>query len=208
MLFSNDLKKLFLGVPKTGTQTALSVLQDYSIPVAKKGMHPEADDCIQIAKRKGHEIAFPLKIYAIWRDPVDRFKSSLAYLKKTNPRIFLNLFPEKFNGIDLPEDNTISPEFKQVLDTINFIDMKPIIYSNILIILRPQLSWLGYGNVTCLPYSDYDNSLRTIMTDFGIDITVDIPRLNVTDTSFIVEPTEQELEEIRNFYQYDYAYQP
>lgn len=45
-------------------------------------------------------------------------------------------------------------------------------------IFKPQVEWLAEGNITPLPFSDYVNSVTTILTAFGAPIPTDIP--NVT----------------------------
>jgi hypothetical protein len=36
-------------------------------------------------------------------------------------------------------------------------------------VFKPQVRWLDEGNITALPFSDYENSLLTILAAFGID---------------------------------------
>lgn len=45
-------------------------------------------------------------------------------------------------------------------------------------IFKPQVEWLAEGNITPLPFSDYVNSVTTILTAFGAPVPADIP--NVT----------------------------
>jgi hypothetical protein len=44
-------------------------------------------------------------------------------------------------------------------------------------IFKPQVEWLAEGNMTPLPFSDYENSVRTVLTAFGAPIPVDIPNI-------------------------------
>lgn len=42
---------------------------------------------------------------------------------------------------------------------------------------KPQVEWLTEGNMNAMPFSDYENSLTTILTAFGSPIPVDIPSI-------------------------------
>jgi hypothetical protein len=44
-------------------------------------------------------------------------------------------------------------------------------------VFKPQVKWLELGNITTLPFSDYENSLRTILTAFGITPPGEIPSI-------------------------------
>ena len=44
-------------------------------------------------------------------------------------------------------------------------------------IFKPQIEWLTLGNMNILPFSDYENSVTTILTAFGCPIPVDIPQI-------------------------------
>lgn len=209
MLFSKDLTKLLLGIPKTGSNSAYEAMKNDTVVICDERQHPRIYESVRLAKIKGYEAEYPVQeVYAFWRDPVDRFKSSLAYFKQTNPRFFYTQFSEKFIGIDLPEDNTISPEFKAVLDTINFSEMYPYVFSEKILLFVPQAVWLRDVPVTVLPFSDYENSMRTLFDIFGVNADTPIPQLNVSDASFLLPLTKEEEERVRVFYQFDYAYQP
>lgn len=45
-------------------------------------------------------------------------------------------------------------------------------------IFKPQSEWLTEGNITALPFSDYENSLSTIMAAFGAPMPHDIPNVS------------------------------
>lgn len=44
-------------------------------------------------------------------------------------------------------------------------------------LFRPQVDWLAEGNITALPFSDYENSARAIFTAFGMAQPVDVPTI-------------------------------
>lgn len=44
-------------------------------------------------------------------------------------------------------------------------------------IFRPQSDYLSLGNITALPFSDYENSVRTIITAFGVPQPDAIPKV-------------------------------
>jgi hypothetical protein len=44
-------------------------------------------------------------------------------------------------------------------------------------IFKPQVEWLTEGNMNIMPFSDYVNSVTTILTAFGAPIPVDLPNI-------------------------------
>lgn len=44
-------------------------------------------------------------------------------------------------------------------------------------VFKPQVEWLTEGNITVLPFSDYENSLATIMAAFGAPMPHDTPNI-------------------------------
>ena len=44
-------------------------------------------------------------------------------------------------------------------------------------LFKKQVEWLTLGNITMLPFSDYVNSLTTVMTAFGATMPTDIPSI-------------------------------
>jgi hypothetical protein len=44
-------------------------------------------------------------------------------------------------------------------------------------LFKPQVRWLTEGNITPLPFSDYDNSARTVLTAFGLPAVTDVPKI-------------------------------
>lgn len=46
-------------------------------------------------------------------------------------------------------------------------------------VFKPQVEWLAEGNITALPFSDYENSVTTILAAFGIDpIPGELPNIS------------------------------
>lgn len=208
MIFSNDLSVLLLGMPKTGTHSAREALKDHALVVAEAGKHPIAFDSVLLAREKGYFPEYPIaKVYAIWRDPVERFKSAFAHMKKTNPDFFFKKFPEKFVGIDFVKGQPVSNEFIQAINSITTTEIFPYVLIERIELFKPQKFWLKDHVVTCLPFSDYDNSMRIIFNEMGVDNTIPIPKLNVSDGTYDVTLTAEEEQNIRNFYRDDYYYQ-
>ena len=102
MIISHDRQTLFIGVPKNGSQTARAVLGQIGVDlVGEMGRHPTVPEAIRLAEAHfpGEAIA-PTAIYAFWRDPVERFCSAVEFHKCCLPNSFIQLFPERFVGIE------------------------------------------------------------------------------------------------------------
>lgn len=102
MIISHDRQTLFIGVPKNGSQTARAVLGQIGVDlVGELGRHPTVTEAIGLAETllPGETIA-PTTIYAFWRDPVERFCSAVEFHKRCLPNSLMQLFPDRFVGIE------------------------------------------------------------------------------------------------------------
>ncbi|MCZ8322108.1 MAG: hypothetical protein O9296_11075, partial [Novosphingobium sp.] len=126
MIFSHDRQKLFIGVPKNGSQTARAVLAQMGVDlVGEMGRHPTVPEAIRLVEdRFPGETVAPTAIYAFWRDPVERFCSALEFHKRCLPNSFIQLFPERFIGIEPhnrwfeTDARMVAPELLEVIDSI------------------------------------------------------------------------------------------
>lgn len=102
MIISHDRQTLFIGVPKNGSQTARAVLGQVGVDlVGELGRYPIAREAIRLAEaRFPDEAIAPTAIYAFWRDPVERFCSAVEFHKRCLPNSFIQLFPDRFVGIE------------------------------------------------------------------------------------------------------------
>jgi hypothetical protein len=95
--------------------------------------------------------------YCIVRDPVDRFISTI--------HLALPGQAEGFNVGDLVQF------MQQHMSEAHY---------------RPQVEWLTLGNINALPFSDYENSVNTILTAFGAPIPAGgLPRVSRSHWRFL-----------------------
>lgn len=134
-----------------------------------------------------------IKIYAFWRDPVDRYLSAINYAK-LYPRALITLFPELFGegmecdltklelSVKLNDANWNKIPQKHREKIINPMDDADIfmrVFNNAdnLTFMR-QVEWY-LGNMTILDFHDYENEARKLLTIFGADAeSITIPRDN------------------------------
>jgi hypothetical protein len=201
MIFSHDRQKLFIGVPKNGSQTARAVLAQMGVDlVGEMGRHPTVPEAIRLVEdRFPGETVAPTAIYAFWRDPVERFCSALEFHKRCLPNSFIQLFPERFIGIEPhnrwfeTDARMVAPELLEVIDSITPREILGVLApprlpgspcnrrERSLSFYRPQSEWLAHTGLIILPFTDYEISLRHIVDHFGgIGALVDIPRINCT----------------------------
>lgn len=199
MIISHDRQTLFIGVPKSGSQTARAVLGQFGVDlVGEMGRHPTVPEAIRLAEaRFPGEAITPTNIYAFWRDPVERFCSAVEFHKRHLPNSFIQLFPERFVGIELhprwfePDPNTINLDMRAVIDSVPPLEILAALppppipgvpcqpRGGNLSFYRPQSEWLGDPRVTVLPFADYEAGLREIVDRFGGDsCSVEIPHIN------------------------------
>jgi hypothetical protein len=220
MIISHDRQMLFIGVPKNGSQTARAVLGQIGVDlVGEMGWHPNVPEAIRLAKERfpGEAIA-PTAIYAFWRDPVERFCSALEFHKRCLPNSFIQLFPDRFVGIEPhprwfeTNPETITQDLRTVIDSILPLDILAVLpppsvpgglsrpRAGNLSFYRSQSEWLDSAAMTILSFADYDAGLRAIVDWFGGDgASVEIPQINAAENPLpVTNAAEAEL--IRNFY--------
>jgi len=224
MIISHDCQTLFIGAPKNGSQTARAVLGQIGVDlVGEMGRHPSVTEAIRLAEARfpGEAIA-PAKIYAFWRDPVERFCSAVEFHKGCLPNSFIQLFPDRFVGIAPhprwfePDPNAIDLDMRAVIDSVPPLDIlaalpPPLVpgvlrqpRSGNLSFYRLQSEWLDDPRVTVLPFADYEAGLREIVDWFGGDgVSVEIPLINAA-AGPLYELNMYEAEAVRAYYAGDF----
>jgi len=201
MIISYDRQTLFIGVPKNGSQTARAVLGPIGIDlVGEMGRHPTLPEAIRLAEARfpGETIA-PRTIYAFWRDPVERFCSAVEFHKCSLPNSFIQLFPERFAGIEPhprwfeTDADAVKLELRAVLGEISPAEILAALppppahgvlfqpRGGNLSFYRPQTVWLDCGGVTLLRFADYDAGMRAIAPAFaGKSRDLELPLINAS----------------------------
>lgn len=131
MIISHDRKTLFIGVPKNGSQTARAVLGQFGVDlVGEMGRHPTVAESIKLAQARfpGEAIA-PTTIFAFQRDPIERFCSAVGFHKRYLPNSFIQLFPERFVGIEVhrrwfePDAEAVAQDLRMRIAQISPMDI-------------------------------------------------------------------------------------
>ncbi|NBW77262.1 MAG: hypothetical protein EBR34_15925 [Sphingomonadaceae bacterium] len=199
MIISHDRQTLFIGVPKNGSQTARSVLGQIGVDlVGELGRHPTLPEAIRLAEEQfpGKSIS-PTAIYAFWRDPVERFCSAVEFHKRCLPNSLMQLFPDRFIGIEPhprwfeTDPGAVAADLRAVINAVAPVEIlaalppPPVPGVSLqprggnLSFYRPQSEWLGGTAVTILPFAEYEAGLRQLVDQFGEDgASVVIPQIN------------------------------
>jgi hypothetical protein len=223
MITSHDRQTLFIGVPKNGSQTARAVLGKIGIDlVGDMGRHPTVPEAIRLAEaRFPGEIIAPTAIYAFWRDPVERFCSAVEFHKRCLPNSFIQLFPERFAGIEPhprwfeANPGAVAPDLRTLIADIPPLDILAVLppptvpgvsfqpRGGNLSFYRPQSEWLDHPGFTVLPFSEYGAGLREVVELFGGNGgAVDIPQINAAAGPLPVL-SMSEAESVRAYYMDD-----
>lgn len=223
MIISHDRKALFIGVPKNGSQTARAVLGQFGVDlVGEMGRHPTAPEAIKLAQARfpGEEIN-PPEIYAFWRDPVERFCSAMEFHKRCLPNSFIQLFPERFAGVEAhyrwfePDPESVSLKLRLAITAISPLDIIGVLEpftalfdqftprGGKLSFYRPQVPWLGETRIIRLSFAEYEADLRELIRRFGG--AWDAPELPKLNAAFAPSPalTEIEIAAIKSLYEVD-----
>lgn len=223
MIISHDRQTLFIGVPKNGSQTARAVLGQIGIDlVGEMGRHPTVPEAIRLAEERfPGEAIVPTAIYAFWRDPVERFCSAVEFHKRCLPNSFMQLFPERFVGIEPhprwfePDPEAIAPALRAVIESIPPLDIISALppprvpgasfqpRGGNLTFYRSQSQWLDGATVTILPFADYVAGLREVVDQFGGNgASVIVPQINAA-AGLLPELYVDEAETVRAYYNGD-----
>lgn len=223
MIISHDRQTLFIGVPKNGSQTAGAVLGQIGVDlVGELGRHPTVPEAIRLAEARfpGETIA-PRAIYAFWRDSVERFCSAVKFHKGCLPNSFIQLFPDRFVGIEPhlrwfeTDPGVVAADLRAVINAVAPVEILaalppppvpgvcPQPRGGNLSFYRLQSEWLDDPRVTVLPFADYEAGLREIVDWFGGDgASAEISRINAAVGSLpALSMSEAEL--VRAYYRGD-----
>lgn len=220
MIISHDRQTLFIGVPKNGSQTARAVLGQVGVDlVGEMGRHPTAREAIRLAGAQfPAETIAPTTIYAFWRDPVERFCSAVEFHKRCLPNSLMQLFPERFVGVEPhprwfeADPEAVAPDLRAMIEGIPPLDILAVLppppvpgvmfqpRGGNLSFYRPQSEWLDHPAVNVLPFADYEARLREVVDQFGGDgASVDIPQINAAGGP-LPELSIAEAELVRAYY--------
>lgn len=223
MIISHDRQTLFIGVPKNGSQTARAVLGQVGVDlVGKLGRHPTVREAVRLAEAQfpGKAIA-PTTIYAFWRDPVERFCSAVEFHKRCLPNSLMQLFPERFVGVEPhprwfeTDPGAVAADLRAVINAVAPVEIlaalppPPVPGVSLqprggnLSFYRPQSEWLGETAVTILPFAEYEAGLRQLVDQFGGDgASVEIPQINAA-AGLLPVLSMSEAELVRAYYRED-----
>ena len=186
------------------------------------GRHPTVPEAIRLAEARlpGEAIA-PTAIYAFRRDPIERFCSAVEFHKRCLPNSFIQLFPERFGGIEPhprwfeANPRAVAPDLRALIEVIPPLDILSALpppgvpgasfqpRGGNLSFYRPQSKWLDHSGVTVLSFAGYTAGLREVVDQFGGDgCAVDIPQINAAGGLLPVLRTD-EAEAVRGYYKGD-----
>lgn len=157
---------LVLGIPKTGSQSLAAYIMGRQMPFTHK---------------RYSEYNRPFfNVYALWRDPIDRFKSSLRF--------------------QLPNED----ERNEKIATTDALVAK--LSNDKSLFLKPQSYWLDEvpdNELVLLPFSDYENSVKYIGEALGHRLDF-VPHIH--ETSGDINLTSAQIDVLEDFYKEDYEY--
>jgi hypothetical protein len=225
MIISNDLKSIYIGSPKTGSRTALSLLRNYGTVL---GDHLTLSQSFYEATKKIDNFDYQVveNVYAFWRDPVDKFISAVNFLRGNRPATLLLKNPEWFSQFDYSNSITTTENGFQIIDhtgvtaemkaAATCITPEQIFESHVngkindanktYMVLEKQSSWIWHGFNT-LYYADFDTGMRVVMDSFGVPENTTIPVLNSSES--LTTSLSPELEaKVKAYYAEDYQLKP
>lgn len=206
MIITNDGKHAFLAVPKTGSASATDLIKTNAanLVLVSPLNHPTAPEFIRYLHTNNITIDPDIRFYAFWRDPVERFFSACAYVKKQPEKTIRNTLHDYFSDCNAANFQTklnalTTSDFISIIDSLE----RPTAQK----IFLPQHPWYDFfihDELQLLPFSDYTNQLTKLATIFGVDNITSIPAINYTGS--VVSGTDAELATIRDLFKQDYTY--
>ena len=230
MIISPDKTKVFFAITKTGSTTVEALLSQIPGVIVlnddriKHGRRSDLDHEIDINPELSGMNAWDITAYGFLRDPIDRFFSSCNYLKQF-PLALTNLFPEIFPEGSLPIpvmttefkrrisisewNSTLTQEQRTTIRNLTPYDFLNIPIQKLGTSMDPQWKWIQQ-DVTVLRHNDFENETRKLISLFGGDPTVSIPKLNAADdfpasVKYARDPEIQQLLHERYFMDFQLA---
>lgn len=157
---------LVLGIPKTGSQSLSAYIMGRQMPFTHK-LYSEYNRQF-------------FNVYALWRDPVERFKSCA-----------------RFEWILQERRKETRSTVSELIDNISKYEY-----------FQPQAKWLDEvpeDKLVLLPFSEFEYSANYIADSIGIRPIDIMPRIH--ETSGEVALTDSELERVKEFYREDFKYE-
>lgn len=203
MILCEEKKVAFLYNPKTGSSTMSKLLE-----VAKSRSTGHAHELTINKFVKDPE---NYKLYAFYREPVERYISAVNYIKKSKEGMYQILqyfFGVGFSSAKVVGYDNLSDELRFKIDSLSPIKYLEVFLKNNLVlpVFYKQISWLDKPNMTLLDYRDFDNNARFVCNLF--DVKVDkIPWVNQSvKINNVSELNSRDISEIRDYYKEDYVF--
>lgn len=192
MIFNKEKLKCLFFPPKNGTITAYDFLQDlgwYFHPSKHYSfMHSYPDTMI-----KRYPNLNNYEIYVFIRNPLNRFVSSILYLKRMYGKKLNKIIEE--NKLNTTVDKLTYDEF------INLFEKIKKSYDFFDVIFKPQFKWVSLQNIKLLDFCNYELELRKVSGNYTNPI---ILKNASTDFGKSVV-TENVIDFVRSYYAEDYA---
>lgn len=158
---------LILGIPKTGSQSLAAYIMGRQMPFTHK-------------KYSEYNRSF-FNVYALWRDPIERFKSALKFEWMLEQR-------------RKEEQRTVDDMIAKLSN-----EECPLFF-------RPQSDWLDEvpaSELVLLPFAKYDESLQYIGNAVGKRLDF-VPTIHKTEGDVTLDA--RQISALEDFYEQDYKY--
>lgn len=197
MIVCNTRKISIVLNPKTGTTSLINIFKNLQV-----------DECLHNHKIVDKDIDH--QIFSFYRDPVDRFLSSVRYYKR---RFYVNLIHAVYgNKIKLscltstPYDQ-LSENLKEAIENIT---IGQLVNSNLLdsneLFFKPQLQWVDHPNIVLFNYHNYNVEVKRLMSHFDY-YSFDIPKLNESIKIPKYDQIDNDtIKKIKTLYKEDYKF--
>lgn len=176
MYYDTQRKLVFVMPTKTGSQTLLSLLKSWGLSSIEGDMHTKLKDIPDIQS---------YTVYGFFRNPLDRFLSSLRYIKERRIASII---------LDIPYETVSAYSYDQFVDNFQLLNSKLNYYFD------PQVEWLEGANL--LDFNKFDLEILRVARMFDVQ-QVNIPVMN--DTVPVNEvPSQKVIDFVQSYYAADY----
>jgi hypothetical protein len=210
MLLDKNLNKGLFFAPKTGSVSLFNMFKD--IPNLNESEHNHKNYNILNKKDKIENID-DYKFLCFYRDPIDKFISSINYLKRdpANASRILHFFygvtATRILSTMSYTYNELTDENKVRVDNIKPIEFLECASKLDIVVFRYQTYWIDAPNTTLLNYADFNNSVEKVAEFFQIPVPSNILKENVSAPLHSVsELTNSEKDQIKLYFKADYDF--
>lgn len=180
MYYDKQRKLAFVFPTKTGSHSLIYLLDSWGVVPVTGNPHSKPSEVLKYV-----DDIQTYTIYGFFRNPLDRFLSSVRFLKQRGAASTV---------LKVPQETALTYSYEYFVDNFEDINSKFNWYFN------PQIGW--FENANLLDFNKFDLEIFKIARMFDAK-QIFIPKINVTEKTN-EQPTQKVIDFVQSYYADDY----